>query len=60
MRSWYMDDQTENPQDEHLLEEIDTTTLCSHTGVEVWYFHPDQIQRDHEHPSLVKLKLDRG
>lgn len=55
-----MDDQTENPQDEHLLEEIDTTTLCSHTGVEVWYFHPDQIQRDHEHPSLVKLKLDRG
>ncbi|CAF4467587.1 unnamed protein product, partial [Rotaria magnacalcarata] len=33
VRSWYMDDRTEDPQEEHLLDEIDTTTLCARTGV---------------------------
>jgi hypothetical protein len=55
-----MDDRQEDPQDEHLLKEIDTTTLCDRTGVEVWYFQPDQIRPDNESPSLVKLKQDRG
>lgn len=55
-----MDDRKEDPQDEHLSDEIDTTTLCERTGVEVWYFHPDQIRSDHENASLTKLKKDRG
>lgn len=55
-----MDENKEEPQEEHLLEEIDTVTLCDRTGVEVWYFHPDQIQPENECPSLVKLKKDRG
>jgi len=60
VRIWYMDDRQEDPQDEHLLEEIDTVTLCDRTGVEIWYFQPDQILSDNESPSLVKLKKDRG
>ncbi len=60
VRCWYMDDRQEDPQDEHLLKEIDTTTLCDRTGVEVWYFQPDQIRPDNESPSLIKLKQDRG
>lgn len=55
-----MDNRTEDPQEEHLLEEIDTTTLCARTGVEVWYFHPDQTLVGHESSSLIKLKHDRG
>jgi len=55
-----MDDRKEDPQDEHLLKEIDTVTLCDRTGVEIWYFHPDQIRSNNESPSLVKLKQDRG
>ena len=43
-----------------LLEEIDTVTLCARTGVEIWYFHPDQIMAENESPSLIKLKHDRG
>ncbi len=54
-----MDDRTEDPQDEHLLEEVDTVTLCVRTGVEIWYFHPDQIRAENESPSLIKLKHDR-
>ncbi|CAF1208261.1 unnamed protein product [Adineta steineri] len=60
VQSWYMNDGTEHSQDEHLLEEIDTTTLCARTGVEIWYFHPDQILVEHENLSLTKLKHDRG
>ncbi|CAM4815886.1 unnamed protein product [Rotaria magnacalcarata] len=60
VRSWYMDDRTEDPQEEHLLDEIDTTTLCARTGVEIWYFHPDQILANNENSSLIKLKHDRG
>ncbi|UJR33202.1 hypothetical protein I4U23_020657 [Adineta vaga] len=60
VRCWYMDDRKEDPQDEHLLEEVDTVTLCDRSGVEVWYFHPDQIQSDNECTSLLKLKKDRG
>jgi len=30
-----MDDRKEKPQDEHLLEEVDTVTLCDRTGVEI-------------------------
>ena len=55
-----MDDRQEDPQDEHLLEEVDTTTLCARTGVEIWYFHPDQIVPDNESQALIKLKQDRG
>lgn len=55
-----MDDQTTDPQAEHILEEVDTATLCARTGVEIWYFHPDQIQAENESPSLIKLKHDRG
>lgn len=55
-----MDDHGDQPQEEHLLSEVDTTTVCTRTGVEVWYFHPDQIQVDHENPALIKLKKDRG
>ena len=55
-----MDNRTEDPQDEHLLEDVDTATLCVRTGVEIWYFHPDQIQSENESPSLIKLKNDRG
>jgi len=55
-----MDDRKEDPQDEHLLEEIDTTTLCERTGVEVWYFQPDQIRSPNESVALEKLKKDRG
>ncbi|CAF4305940.1 unnamed protein product, partial [Rotaria magnacalcarata] len=50
----------EDPQEEHLLDEIDTTTLCARTGVEIWYFHPDQILANNENSSLIKLKHDRG
>ena len=55
-----MDDRQEEPQEDHLLEEIDTTTLCDRTGVEIWYFHPDQIVAGNESPALLKLKTDRG
>jgi len=55
-----MDDRKEDPRDEHLLEEIDTTTVCDRTGVEIWYFHPDQILPGNECASLIKLKNDRG
>jgi hypothetical protein len=55
-----MDDRQEDPQDEHLLEEIDTVTLCERSGVEIWYFQPDQIRSDNENLSLAKLKQDRG
>jgi len=55
-----MDDRKEDPQDLHLLEEIDTVTLCDRTAVEIWYFHPDQIVKDNESPSLIKLKKERG
>ena len=55
-----MDDVLDNPQDDHFVEEIDTVTLCNQTGVEVWYFHPDQILPGHENKSFIKLKNDRG
>ena len=55
-----MDDRQEDPQDDHLLQEIDTVTVCERSGVEVWYFHPDQIQPENESPALLKLKKDRG
>lgn len=55
-----MDDRQENPQDEHLLELVDTATLCERSGVEIWYFHPDQIMPGNESPALLKLKQDRG
>jgi hypothetical protein len=55
-----MDDRQADPQDDHLQEEIDTTTLCERTGVEIWYFQPDQILADSENSLLVKLKQDRG
>ena len=55
-----MDDRKEDPQDEHLVEEVDTATLCDRSGVEIWYFQPDQIRSDSESPSLKKLKEDRG
>lgn len=55
-----MDDRNEDPQDEHLLEEVDTVTLCERTGVEIWYFHPDQIVPENESAALIKLKQDRG
>jgi hypothetical protein len=55
-----MDGRKEEPQDEHLLKEIDTVTLCARTGVEIWYFHPDQIFAENENLSLIKLKHDRG
>jgi 1,2-dihydroxy-3-keto-5-methylthiopentene dioxygenase len=60
VRCWYMDDRQEDPQDDHLLEEVDTATVCERSGVEVWYFHPDQIQPGNESTSLLKLKQDRG
>lgn len=55
-----MDDRQEDPQEDHLKEEIDTATLCARSGVEIWYFHPDQIVGGHESPALLKLKKDRG
>jgi hypothetical protein len=55
-----MDDRQDDPQDEHFLEETDTATLCARTGVEIYHFHPDQILAEHECPSLIKLKQDRG
>lgn len=55
-----MDDQQENPQDEHLLTETNTDTLGDRTGVQVFYFSPDQISADNECQSLIKLKQDRG
>ena len=60
VRCWYMDDRQDDPRDDHLLEEIDTATVCDRTDVEIWYFHPDQIVPGHESASLLKLKNDRG
>ncbi|CAF1010999.1 unnamed protein product [Rotaria sp. Silwood1] len=60
VQCWYMDDRHDDPQDDHLLKDIDTTTLCDRTGLEVWHFQPDQIVANNECPSLVKLKQDRG
>ena len=55
-----MDNRQDDPQDDHLLEEVNVDVLCDRTGVEVLHFHPDQIDSKHECPSLTKLKRDRG
>jgi len=55
-----MDEVKDTPQDLHILEEIDTSTVCQRTGVEVWHFQPDQILPGSENPTLIKLKQDRG
>lgn len=55
-----MDNEQVNPQDDHLLEEIDVETLCKRTGVEVLQFHQDEIYADNECSELVQLKKDRG
>jgi len=60
VRTWIMDENKENPQEDHFAEEIDISTMCQRTGVEVWYFHPDQILPGNECPTLLKLKDDRG
>ncbi|CAF1023563.1 unnamed protein product [Didymodactylos carnosus] len=57
VRIWYMDDNLDDPQSEHIEREIDTQEMCDRTGVEYWYFHPDHLQS--EHSSLEKLKNDR-
>jgi len=58
VRIWYMDDNLDDPQSEHIEKEIDTQEMCDRTGVEYWYFHPDHLQS--EHSSLEKLKNDRN
>ena len=55
-----MSKQIDDPQDENIAAELDTATLCARSGVEIWYFHPDQIVSEHESPALIKLKHDRG
>lgn len=60
VRSWFMDEKKEDPQEDHFVEEVDVSTMCQRSGVEVWYFHPDQIVPGNECPTLLKLKQDRG
>ena len=55
-----MDDVRDNPQDDHLLKDIDVPTLCDRTGVQVWHFQPEKTFANNECPSLTKLKQDRG
>lgn len=55
-----MDDVQGNPQDNHILEEVETSAVTERTGVEVWHFQPDQILPGNENPTLIKLKQDRG
>ncbi|CAF4053988.1 unnamed protein product [Rotaria sp. Silwood2] len=60
VQCWYMDDRQDDPQDNHLLKDIDTAALCDRTGVQVWQFQADQILVNNDCPSLLKLKQDRG
>ena len=55
-----MDNRQEDPQDDHLLEEVNADLLCDRTGVEILHFHPDQITSNNECSSLTRLKQDRG
>lgn len=55
-----MDENKDHPQEDHFVEEVDVSTMCQRTGVEVWFFHPDQILPGNECATLLKLKEDRG